>query len=665
MSTEKNYLLKDYFKKILNNYCLENKNQITKFKFSQLMELPLVLSDRFWNIIISKEKNSNTFTKEEYSQEIEVLPKNLVINQLMEIYNSINDKNIDELIFDFLDIDSKGVLLKTEVKFLLRNIYVHENKTIDKFDEKIKKEITKIFTNSKVLLKNEYCFNFPDTLKKYLYDFFKKLKIFTNFNFIYIHCKLINISNVSFISLKNPNEINLAEEKNIMAEYKEVNSFVTNDETESFNEEDSYFYGSENKNNFNEISKERKKTYSFNNDYENNEKISDKKYKKTSFQEIKPDQFHFNYHDAQKCIENYMQYSCFSKNFFCYINQFYYIYRFFVYNGYVYYFKLSPKNNFFTFDGIILIHNTHIKKKYTPIEGMNPPLYRTSIISHVCFENLDTEIYSYNINDLEEFSQEIEKYSTYKKFKNNYKIIEEIGKGHFSHVYKIENILDNKIYAAKIIDKDEILDNNTNISMETWEKNIFDYIKNVPNANIVKSIEYFENSDNIYFIYEYLPDGTLDNLSSNIIKGIYNGLLYLSKNGIAHRDVKEKNIMLKNNIPYIIDFGLSKMLPKKNLMYESYGSLTYMAPEIFGEGGYDEKCDVWSFGIMLHYLTYNNMPFDSEDDDRDKIIAKIREEPYTKMNNGVIDNLIEVCLEKSHLERKSFRELLSLIQIIS
>ena len=147
MSTEQNYLLKDYFKKILNNYCLENKNQITKFKFSQLMELPLVLSDRFWNIIISKEKYSNTFQKEEYSQEIEVLPKNLVINQLIQIYNSINDKNIDELIFDFLDIDNKGVLLKAEVKFLLRNIYVYENKTIEKFDEKIKREILEIYIN--------------------------------------------------------------------------------------------------------------------------------------------------------------------------------------------------------------------------------------------------------------------------------------------------------------------------------------------------------------------------------------------------------------------------------------------------------------------------------------------------------------------------------------
>ena len=99
--------------------------------------------------------------------------------------------------------------------------------------------------------------------------------------------------------------------------------------------------------------------------------------------------------------------------------------------------------------------------------------------------------------------------------------MKKIGEGHFGDVYMVENILkENKIFAAKIIDKDNILEDNKNISMEIWEKNIFDYIKYVPNKNIVKSIEYFENSENIYFIFEYLPDGELNSFDSNIIKEI-------------------------------------------------------------------------------------------------------------------------------------------------
>ena len=207
--------------------------------------------------------------------------------------------------------------------------------------------------------------------------------------------------------------------------------------------------------------------------------------------------------------------------------------------------------------------------------------------------------------------------------------------------------------------------------MEFWEKNIFDYIKNVPNDNIVKSIEYFENSDYIYFIYEYLPNGKLTKYDPDIIKGIYNGLLYLYKNGIIHRDIKAKNIIMKDNIPIIIDFGLSKMIPKNNLCYESYGTLEYIAPEIFEGKGYNHKCDVWSFGIMLHSLKYGNVPFysDKDDDDesknRQEIIEQIFEKEYKKIENTAYDDLIEICLEKGNVDRKKMSQINKWINCIS
>ena len=307
-----------------------------------------------------------------------------------------------------------------------------------------------------------------------------------------------------------------------------------------------------------------------------------------------------------------------------------------------------------------------MKSNITTIEGSNPTLYKSSIVSHTCFDNLSTDIFSYEIKDIEEFSNEIKKYSNYKKFKNNYRILEKIGEGHFGDVYMIENLLENnKIYAAKIIDKDNIIEDNKNISMEIWEKNIFYYIKYVPNENIVKSIEYFENSENIYFIFEYLPDGTLNSFDSKIIKEIYNGLLYLKKNGIIHRDIKAKNIIMKNGHPYIIDFGLSKIQSKNSLCYESYGSLTYIAPEIFENYGYNHKCDVWSFGIMLHCLKYGDVPFNSEDDDREKIVYKILEEKYEKRNNTTYDDIIELCLEKRFNDRKKINELFNLVNYLS
>ena len=681
MFERKKNLLKVYFKKLISNYCLENKNQITKYKFSQLIELPLVISDRFWNIMISRYENKNELKVEEYSKEVEILSKNIVVNNLIDFYEYIVNKNSDFL-FEFLDIDNKGVLIKNDVKYILRNIYVHQNKTINNFNEEINSEIKKVFNKGKILLKKEYNEKFSDSLKSFLSDFLSKLKIFQNFEFINYHCQ-ITFHEEKYESNYINNLSNIIIYLGIHEEYfdnsnNNYNNYFKDESDTNLTEEESDFsYNNEYKNlssTFND-SKQRKMTYSFNNNEKPN-KITDnqeyfkikKNIKKESFQIEKPDQYHLASNEDEKYIKKYNEHEfyCFTKNFFCFINQFYYLYKFFIYKGYIFYFKLSPKNYLFTFDGIIIINNTHMKSNIVTVEGSNPILYKSSIVSHTCFENLSTDIFSYEKKDIEEFSLELKKYSNYKKFKNNYNILEKIGEGHFSEVYKVENLLENnKIYAAKIIDKDNITDDNKNISMEIWEKNIFEYIKYVPNKNIVKSIEYFENSDNIYFIFEYLPDGPINSYNSEIIKEVYNGLLYLNKNGIIHRDIKAKNIIMKDGHPFIVDFGLSKIQSKNTLCYESYGTLTYMAPEIFENYGYNHKCDVWSLGIMLHCLKYGDVPFDSDDDDNEKIINKILEEKYEKRNNTIYDDLIEICLEKRICDRKKISELINLINHLS
>jgi len=667
---EKNeFLLKNYFRKILSNYCLEDKNQITKFKFSELIDLPLVLSDRFWNIIISKNENKEEFKKEDYSKEVEILPKIFVVNNLINIYTSLKNYNSDFL-FEFLDIDSTEVLIKSEIKFILRNIYVHKYKTIIGFDEKIKPEINISFNNTKIILRKEFDEKFSPKLKTFIFEFLLNLNLFQNFETLKTICEITldkNHFNNKIIYLKikeeNPeNENNhFSNQKKEETEINENNNITQ--ETSDFSENGDYANLAYN----NRFDNHRKMSFSFKKE-ENKalrENFKNKMIKKESFQIEKPEQYHLIGHEEERRKQKYIEqkYSLFNKDFFCLINNFYYRYKFFIHNGYIFYFKLSPRTNLFTFDGIIIISNTHLKKIISQKIGQNPPIFQSTIVSHVCFENLTTDIYSETENDLIEFSNELMKYSKYKKFKDNYEIIKEIGQGSFSKVYLVKNFLDNKFYAAKKIDKENISEDNINISMEFWEKNIFEYIKNVPNENVVKSIEYFENSDDIFFVYEYLPNGMLEKCDKIIIKGIYNGLLYLYKQGIIHRDIKAKNIIMKNNTPFIIDFGLSKMLSKNNLCYESYGTLEYIAPEILEGKGYNHKCDVWSFGIMLHSLKYGNVPFDSNENDKsdsknkEEIIKNILEKEYEKKENCDYDDLIEICLEKRYVDRKKMSQI--------
>ena len=678
---EKNeFLLKNYFKKIISNYCLEDKNQITKFKFSELIELPLVLSDLFWNIIISKTENQNELKKEEYSKEIEKLPKNLVVNNLIYIYTSIKN-NSSDFLFEFLDIDSTEVLIKSDIKFILRNIYVHKFKTLNGFDEKIKSEINLSFTDTKIILKKEFTEKFSYKLTSFIFDFLSKLNLFQNFETIKTICEITlddihNNNRIIYLKIKEENIENennyFSNQKNEEGEINEINSITQ--ETSDFSENGDYANLSYDT----RLDKQRRMSFSFkkgvNQEYNDiKEHFKNKAMKKESFQIEKPEQYHLMGNIEEKRKQKYIEqeYLLFNKNFYCLINQYYYLYKFFIHNGYIFYFKLSPRTNLFIFDGIIIISNTHLKKIISQRINPNQFIFQSTIVSHICFENLTTDIYSYNENDFIEFSNELMKYSKYKKFKDNYEIIKEIGQGSFSKVYLVKRILDNKFYAAKKIDKENILEDNINISMEHWEKNIFDYIKNVPNENVVKSIEYFENSDYIYFIYEYLPNGMLEKYDQNIIKGIYNGLLYLYKQGIIHRDIKAKNIIMKDNTPFIIDFGLSKMMSKNNLCYESYGTLEYIAPEILEGKGYNHKCDVWSFGIMLHSLKYGNVPFNSDDSDKkdsnnkEEIIKQIMEKNYEKKENCPYDDLIEECLEKRNVDRKKMTQINQLINCFS
>lgn len=412
------------------------------------------------------------------------------------------------------------------------------------------------------------------------------------------------------------------------------------------------------------IIQNRKLSYSFNDNispYEENygfEKCRKGKRRKTdNFFEL----------NNQLNLKNYSDSNCYQSNFYCLVNNLYFLYKFIIYNGYIFYFKLDI-DKIFKFGGIININVTHTKK-ISPItcHGINNSkfiLYHSSIISHDYSDSLNTDIYSYNPLDIEQFSNEIMKYSKYRKYKLYYETLEEIGEGHFSHVYKCRNLINNQIYAVKIIDKDKIFEDDKNTPMIYWEKNIFNYIKYIPNKNIVSPIEYFENSTYIYFIYEYLEKGYLSEYNPKLLLGVSKGLLYLHKNNILHRDIKPKNILIGNDDEAkIIDFGLSKIQRKLDKAFDSYGSLSFMAPEIFSDRGYNDSCDVWSFGITMHNLKYINYPFD--DSNSSVIRNKIMHDDYICEGNNYDDNIIKGCLIKNEFERFNIKDVVNKLEDIS
>ena len=161
-------------------------------------------------------------------------------------------------------------------------------------------------------------------------------------------------------------------------------------------------------------------------------------------------------------------------------------------------------------------------------------------------------------------------------------------------------------------------------------KNINNELKNMKiccnkNENSVKLYEYYNYKDKIAIIME-LCDNSLQKILDerkegfkieeiyNIMNQLNNTFKIMNENNIIHRDIKLDNILIKynSNKDYIVkltDYGISKQLI--NTMGTTFiGTPLTMAPEILeGDNNYNNKCDLWSIGIIIYQLYFKEYPY--------------------------------------------------------
>ena len=216
------------------------------------------------------------------------------------------------------------------------------------------------------------------------------------------------------------------------------------------------------------------------------------------------------------------------------------------------------------------------------------------------------------------------------KPEDNYIIINKLGKGSFGSVYKVKHKTTGKIRAMKIIKNEEILEYEQMLGNDFLKE--IEVLKELEHPNIVKIIEYYIDNKNHYIITELLNGGELfdaiikfkkfnEKKAAYIMKQILSALNYLHSKGVVHRDIKPENILIqklnskknkKDDIDYfqvkLIDFGSSNFLKGNKKLTLQVGSPYYIAPEILNKN-YDEKCDIWSAGVVLYIMLTGNFPF--------------------------------------------------------
>jgi calcium-dependent protein kinase len=209
---------------------------------------------------------------------------------------------------------------------------------------------------------------------------------------------------------------------------------------------------------------------------------------------------------------------------------------------------------------------------------------------------------------------------------DKYDIIKEIGSGGFSRCLLVKNKITNQSYACKELLKKSLSD------YEGLMREVNLMIK-LDHPNIIKLYEVYENEKNIYLIMELCTGGELfdrivDNTekeiqftekqAAEIFKQMMSAINYCHKNGIVHRDLKPENLLYltkdENSPIKVIDFGMSKRFDSKHFMSEKVGTAYYISPEVL-QGKYDEKCDIWSAGVILYIIICGYPCFNGEDDD--------------------------------------------------
>lgn len=150
--------------------------------------------------------------------------------------------------------------------------------------------------------------------------------------------------------------------------------------------------------------------------------------------------------------------------------------------------------------------------------------------------------------------------------------------------------------------------------------------------NILKIFEFYQDEKCFYLISDYCGEGDLfdkiqevgtfnEYSAAYIIYQILSAIFYCHSTSIVHRDIKAESILIESidreiyedqeiefyNIR-LSDFSSSRSFNKMKKLTKKIGTPYYIAPEVL-KRNYNEKCDVWSIGVLAFVLLCGKPPF--------------------------------------------------------
>ena len=228
-----------------------------------------------------------------------------------------------------------------------------------------------------------------------------------------------------------------------------------------------------------------------------------------------------------------------------------------------------------------------------------------------------------------------------------------LGKGGFAKCYELICKDNNKVFAAKMLQK-------SNLKTERQRQKLITEIKihkSCHHAHVVAFEHNFEDSENVYILLELCQNQTLNELHMRrkilteievqcYIIQLVKALQYLHSHRIIHRDLKLGNLFLNDKMQLKVgDFGLATKLDydgerKKTIC----GTPNYIAPEVINSSGHSYEVDIWAIGIILYTLLVGKPPFETRD--VKTTYGKIKKADYIFPENCKISDYAKKLIKK-------------------
>jgi serine/threonine protein kinase len=262
----------------------------------------------------------------------------------------------------------------------------------------------------------------------------------------------------------------------------------------------------------------------------------------------------------------------------------------------------------------------------------------------------------------------------------DYQILNELGSGGMGRVYRVRNVISDRIEAMKILLPD--LAGRQELAARFLREIKLMAALNHPNIAALRTAFTFENQ--LVMIMEYVEGKTVASIlehgpippadAVNYIEQVLSALSYAHQQHVIHRDIKPANMMLTpQGVIKLMDFGIARAGDEHTLTMTgtTLGSLGYMSPEQVKGEATDARSDLYSVGVSLYEMLTGQRPFRAESD-YSIMTAHVKEmpKPLTDLEPGLptaLNDIIFMAIAKDPNKRfqsaDAFRNALSTVKL--